>query len=288
MTPSNEKWPACPSTASDMETTFRLNIEYLGTPYAGWQIQPNQPTVQQAIQDALTRMTNHPVKVIASGRTDAGVHAIAQVAHFRTKAAITSEKFQEALNRILPPSITIHKCQQVPDTFHAQYDARRKRYTYRIINSNLAPAVNTDTFWHIRNPLNLAAMKKAAECLTGTHDFKSFEGAGSPRSTTIRTLFEACVHDHGQGLITLTFCGSGFLKFMVRNLVGTLVDVGIGRTSPEAFKGILGVCDRGKAGPTAPPQGLFLVHVGYDDRPYTPRQFVDSPLYPAGLWLGPC
>ncbi|WP_366945134.1 tRNA pseudouridine(38-40) synthase TruA [Desulfoluna sp.] len=271
-----------------METTFKLTIEYCGTPYAGWQIQPDQPTVQQTIQEALSRMVTRPVTVIASGRTDAGVHAVAQVAHFKTKTAIPAEKFQDALNRMLPPGITIHACQKVADTFHARFGARRKRYTYRIINRPEAPAVAHDTFWHIRNPLDVAAMKKAAAHLVGTHDFKAFEGAGSPRATTVRTVSEACIHDHGQGLVTLTFCGSGFLKFMVRNLAGTLVDVGLSRTSPEAFKGILDSCKRKNAGPTAPPQGLFLVRVEYEDVPHAPRQFTDSPLYPAGLWLGPC
>jgi len=271
-----------------METTFRLTIEYCGTPYAGWQIQPDQPTVQQAIQEALTRMVTRPVTVIASGRTDAGVHAVAQVAHFSADTTISAEKFQDALNRILPETITIHACEKVIETFHARFGARRKRYTYRIINRPVAPAVSADTFWHIRNPLDVTAMKKAATHLTGTHDFKAFEGTGSPRATTIRTLFEACVHDHGQGLLTLTFCGSGFLKFMVRNLVGTLVDVGLSRTNPEAFKGILESCNRQKAGATAPARGLFLVRVAYDDTLHIPREFTDSPLYPAGLWLGPC
>ncbi len=271
-----------------MNRTFRLTIEYLGTPYAGWQIQPIPPTVQRTIQEAISRMVNHPVTVIASGRTDAGVHALAQVAHFKARTTISAEKFQDALNRILPASITIHECKRVEDDFHARFGAKRKRYTYRLINEVHAPAVGADTFWQIRNPLNLTAMREAASHLLGTHDFKSFEGAGSPRATTVRTLFEACVHDHGQGLVTLTFCGSGFLKFMVRNLVGTLVDVGLSRTSPEAFKGILTACDRAKAGATAPPQGLFLVRVEYDEIPHTPRQFIDSPLYPAGLWLGPC
>lgn len=271
-----------------METTFRLTIEYLGTPYAGWQIQPDQPTVQQTIQECLTRMVTRPVTVTASGRTDAGVHAVGQVAHFKAETAITAEKFQDALNSMLPDSITIHECRTSDDDFHARFDAKRKRYTYRIINRPLAPAVNADTFWQIRNPLNIAAMKTAAAHLVGTHDFKAFEGTGSPRATTVRTMDEACVHDHGDGLITLTFCGSGFLKFMVRNLVGTLVDVGLSRTTPDAFKGILESCNRAKAGATAPPQGLFLVRVEYDDVPHTPRKFIDSPLYPAGLWLGPC
>lgn len=271
-----------------MESTFRLTIEYHGTPYAGWQIQPDQPTVQQAIQEALTRMVTRPVTVIASGRTDAGVHAVAQVAHFKADTAILPAKFQDALNRMLPDDITIHACQKVPDSFHARFGAKRKRYTYRIINRPVAPAVAPDTFWHIRNPLDVNAMKTAAAHLEGTHDFKAFEGAGSPRATTVRTLYEACVHDHGEGLITLTFCGSGFLKFMVRNLVGTLVDVGLSRTSPDDFKGILQSCNRKNAGATAPPQGLFLVCVTYDDVPHAPRQFTDSPLYPAGLWLGPC
>lgn len=271
-----------------METTFKLTIGYHGTPYAGWQIQPDQPTVQEAIQKALTRMVTRPVTVIASGRTDAGVHAVAQVAHFKADTAISAEKFQDALNSMLPETITIHACEKVDDSFHARFNARRKRYTYRIINRPVAPAVSADTFWHIRNPLDIPAMQQAAACLAGTHDFKAFEGTGSPRATTVRTLFEACVHDHGQGLITLTFCGSGFLKFMVRNLVGTLVDVGLSRTTPDGFKAILASCNRQHAGATAPSRGLFLVSVAYEDTPHTPREFTDSPLYPAGLWLGPC
>ena len=271
-----------------MKTTFKLTIEYCGTPYAGWQIQPDQPSVQEEIQKALARMLNRPVSLIASGRTDAGVHALAQVAHFEAETTITASKFQEALNSMLPKAITIHGCEKMEKGFHARFDAKRKRYTYRIINRALPPAVASDTFWHIRKPLDISAMQRASEHLIGTHDFKAFEGTGSPRATTVRSLYEACVHHHGNGLITLTFCGNGFLKFMVRNLVGTLVDVGLGRTLPGRFKEILHSHNRANAGATAPPQGLFLLCVAYDERPFTPRQFTDSPLYPAGLWTGPC
>ena len=266
-----------------MHTTFKLIIEYCGTPYCGWQIQPDQPTVQEEIQKALARMLNQNVSVIASGRTDAGVHALAQVAHFKADTKIPPEKFQEALNSMLPDAITIHSCTREEDDFHARFGAKRKRYTYRIINKPLSPAIGKDTFWHIRKPLDLETMKEAAEHLKGTHDFKAFEGTGSPRATTVRTLFEACIHHHGQGLVTLTFCGNGFLKFMVRNMVGTLVEVGLERFSPDEFKTLLESGDRKKAGATAPAQGLFLVHVTYDDSPFAPREFADSPLYPAGL-----
>lgn len=242
---------------------FRLTIEYDGSAFHGWQIQPDCPTIQDEIQKILSMMTKSDIIVSSSGRTDAGVHALAQVAHFTSDTTIAPEKFLIALNSMLPPGILIKECAYTDPDFHARFSARQKTYRYRILNRHLPVAIGRQYLWHIRQPLDLDAMERAAAHLLGSHDFKSFEGSGSPRAHTIREIYEARFERKKDDMIEFTITGNGFLKFMVRNIVGTLAEVGLGKIGSDEFKEILGSCNRDNAGPTAPPQGLFLMNVEY-------------------------
>lgn len=250
------------------EKHFRLVIEYDGTGYHGWQRQPEDKSIQETIETALATMTaGRRVILTGSGRTDAGVHALGQVAHFSCDTAITAEGFQKGLNALLPDDIAIRACTPVSPSFHARYDAIGKTYRYRIVNRPFPPAIGRCYAWHIRTPLDLAAMDRAARALVGTHDFCAFEGAGSPRASTERTIFRAEFRTGEDGLVVFEIDGSGFLRYMVRNIVGTLVEVGRGRRAAGTMARILADRDRARAGATAPPQGLFLVCVRYPEEP---------------------
>ncbi len=248
-----------------MEKKFKLVIEYDGTAYHGWQRQKSDRSIQAEIEKALAVMTRQAITLAASGRTDAGVHALGQVAHFACETAIEPEAFHLGLNSLLPDDIVITNCENVPDTFHARYDARRKTYRYRILNRRVPTAVDNRYVWHIRKKLQIETMQAAATQVVGPHDFKAFEGTGSPRSSTVRTIFRAQLNREAEGYLIFEIEGDGFLRYMVRNIVGTLVEVGRGKITPEDFKSILESKDRDQAGATAPPQGLFLVSVDYDD-----------------------
>lgn len=241
---------------------FKLLIEYDGTNYHGWQIQPVDSSIQNEIQKILKIITTQDIGISASGRTDAGVHATGQVAHFECETSILPEKFQDALNKMLPNDIVIRDCTYAEPDFHARYSAKKKTYNYRILNSKTPIAINRHYFWHLIKQLDIESMQKAAEFLIGKKDFKAFEGVGSPRKNSIRTIYDATLTKENE-VITFTVTGSGFLKFMVRNIVGTLVDVGMGKLTPDEFNKILLSRDRDQAGITAPPGGLFLRHVEY-------------------------
>ncbi|MBC2712490.1 MAG: tRNA pseudouridine(38-40) synthase TruA [Desulfosarcina sp.] len=249
--------------AEATEKTFKLIIEYDGTDFHGWQRQKNDRTVQETIEKALTVMTREKVTVIGSGRTDAGVHALGQVASFKTRSRLNATAFFNGLNSLLPDDVVIRSCDQMPDTFHARFDVKSKRYRYHILNRTIAPAIGRQFVWHIRKPLDISAMSEAAGTLLGTHDFKAFEGTGSPRDHTIRTVTAATIKETGGGNLTYDIEANGFLRFMVRNIVGTLVEVGLGKISSKNVQEILQSKDRSRAGATAPPQGLFLVDVTY-------------------------
>jgi tRNA pseudouridine38-40 synthase len=242
---------------------FKLTVEYDGGAYHGWQRQASEPTVQAAIEAALRTMTGSPVTVVGSGRTDAGVHALGQVAHFRCETRIPPEAIRRGLNALLPADIVVHACTPVPETFHARHDARKKVYQYRILNREIPAAVGRGYLWHVRRPLDPDSMRLAAEPLVGTLDFKSFEGAGSPRRSTVRTVYRAeWTVEPGDRLI-FEIEGNGFLRYMVRNIVGTLVWVGMGRMRPGQMGGLIEARSRDLAPPTAPAQGLFLKEVHY-------------------------
>ncbi len=248
---------------------YKLIIEYDGTDYHGWQIQAGDVTIQAEIQNALSLMTKESIVLHGSGRTDAGVHALGQTASFKTGARIPAAAYVAGLNSLLPDDIVIRSCEPVDETFHARFSARRKTYRYHIYNRLVPTAISRRYAWHIRKQLNLSAMRQAAACILGEHDFKSFEGTGSPRAHTIRTVMRADFYEkanfyRNDDVIVFEIMADGFLRYMVRNLVGTLADVGLLKTSVEEFKRILESKNRDAAGITAPPHGLFLVEVRYD------------------------
>lgn len=247
-----------------MDKNFKLTIEYDGTDYHGWQVQPNGPSIQEAIESAIETMTRQKIRLSGSGRTDAGVHALGQVANFRCDTRITATEFQKGLNGILPDAIAIRQCIEVPLEFHARYDAQSKLYRYQIVNQPIAPAIDRHYVWWIRSPLDIDAMQQAARHLMGSHDFKAFEGAGSPRATTVRHVKQTqLTMDAYPGPLRFEISANGFLRYMVRNIMGSLVAVGRGEITPDQFQAVMASCDRRQAGATAPPQGLFLVCVQY-------------------------
>jgi len=246
-----------------MMRNFKLLIEYDGTRYCGWQRQPNGPTIQQEIESAIATMTRQPVVLIGSGRTDAGVHAIGQTAHFKCDTRISPEAFQNGLNSLLPDDIVIRKCTEIEPTFHARFAVKSKLYRYTIRNAPLPSAIGRNYEWWVRAPLDTTAMSSAAAHLVGEHDFKAFEGTGSPRAHTVRRVLRAELHRDGETTLLFDIEAEGFLRYMVRNIVGTLVEVGRGRMAPGQVPAILASQDRDQAGPKAPAAGLCLIRVNY-------------------------
>jgi tRNA pseudouridine38-40 synthase len=242
---------------------FKLTIEYDGTAYSGWQRQADDPTVQAEIELALAQMTRSKIAVIGAGRTDAGVHALGQVANFRCDTRLAPDAILEGLNSLLPPDIAIRDCCLMPEEFHARFAAKSKRYHYRILNRAARAAVGRDYVWFIHRPLDTRAMGQAAEHLLGRRDFKAFESAGSPRAHTERHVMHAVWTEAEDQCLTFQIEADGFLRGMVRNIVGTLVAVGLGKLDPQGIDGILASRDRRRAGVRAPARGLFLVEVYY-------------------------
>lgn len=237
-------------------------FEYLGTRYAGWQRQPNAVAIQQVIEEALEKITQTPATLIASGRTDAGVHALALPAHADLATRITDAGLVRALNALLPHDIVAKEARTVPNDFHARYSALDKTYRYVILNRVLPSAFDHGRVWHFRSPLGVDAMRAAAARLTGERDFSSFRSAGCASKHPVRDLKRLTVEKQGDFAV-LTFTGSGFLKQMARNITGTLVEVGRGAMNPDDMDRILAARDRTAAGPCAPAEGLTLVEVTY-------------------------
>ena len=242
--------------------TIKLTIEYDGTAYAGWQRQPHQPTVQAALETALTRITQQKISVLAAGRTDAGVHARGQVASFQSDKYIPVSKWALALNSFLPPDISVLSSEQVPESFHARYSAKEKVYEYRIYRHSSRPALDRNRVWHLPYDLDIQAIRQAMSMLAGCHDFTSFQG---PRASTSDPV---CCISHislSSEFMTLIFRiqANRFLKQMVRVIVGTLSEVGRHKRLPDSIRDILHAKNRRAAGETAPPQGLCLVQVLY-------------------------
>lgn len=241
---------------------LKLTIEYDGTNYHGWQIQPNAMTVQETIETVLATLTGQQSKVICAGRTDAGVHAEAQVAHFQTESTMACGVLQRGMNALLPDDIVITGVEQVPHDFHARYSARGKTYRYVILNRQYPSAFHRNRCWQITFPLDLDAMREAAGHLIGRHDFSSFQAADCCAKHPRRDVRAIVIEAEGPW-IRILVTADAFLKHMVRNVVGTLVDVGRGKTSAAEIPVMLAARDRTRSGATAPPYGLFLTSVSY-------------------------
>lgn len=246
-----------------MIKNFKITIEYDGTRYHGWQRQKTDRTIQEEIEKAVLTITGQPVALTGSGRTDAGVHAYGQVANFKCETSLGPQDLFRGLNSLTDADIVIRGCEEVDASFHARYDVKSKSYVYKILNRPDPAAIGRQYAWHIRKELNLEAMRRSSAHLIGSRDFKAFEGAGSPRAHTTRTVFKSSLVEEPDGYLAFEIEADGFLRFMVRNIVGTLADVGLGKISPADFEGILESKDRDQAGATAPAHGLFLKNVNY-------------------------
>lgn len=276
--------------------TLKLTLAYDGTRYAGWQIQPTSPTVQGVLQQTLCKITCEEIQTIGSSRTDAGVHALGQVVSFATATHLTNAVLRRALNAELPEDIVVLAIQDAPSSFNARHDAVSKRYRYHLYDGSLKNVFHRRYCWQLRTRLDEAAMHRAGQGLLGKHDFSSFESSGSPRASSVRTLTELTVRRGagegggqssesaaGQGgaesrglwpvsgpwlgfradEVSIDVVADGFLYNMVRAIVGTLVQVGRGARDESWPAQVLAGADRSLAGPTAPPEGLFLIHVEY-------------------------
>lgn len=248
---------------------IRLRIAYDGTEFSGWQRQKIDRTIQGDIEACLKRMTLDDISLHGAGRTDAGVHAESMTAHFKTVRSISSNDFFHGLNSMLPDSIRILAIEEVADDFHARFAAKRKKYCYTVFTGPIQPPTKRLYSLHIKDKLNLEIIKRCLQQLEGTHDFSAFENTGSRDKDDIsgrgavRTIFEASLSRTGNELLFFNFIGDGFLRCMVRNLMGTLLDAGRGRISTDRFGQILRSKDRRLAGVTAPPHGLSLIEVYY-------------------------
>ncbi len=237
-------------------------VAYDGTDFSGFQVQPDQVTIQGEIEAALQRITGETIQIAGSGRTDAGVHARGQVFHFDTASGIPLEKWQFVLNNQLPDSIVIRSVEEVDASFHARFDVKIKEYRYCIDNAPVADVFRHRYADHIRCPLDVAAMQQGARHLIGEHDFTSFCSAKTFVEDKVRTIFDLRVERSGDE-IWIVCRGNGFLYNMVRIIAGTLVEVGQGKRSPDELKDILLACDREQAGKTAPAKGLTMWEVTY-------------------------
>lgn len=265
---------------SELHTTRRilLRVAYDGTNYHGWQVQPNAKTIEGELNRVLTQLTGEKIQVTGASRTDAGVHALGNVAVFDTASKIPAEKFSYALNQRLPEDIVIQSSLQVADDFHPRHCDCCKTYEYDILNRTFPLPAYRNTAYFLYGDLDLDAMRRACQAFPGEHDFASFCAAGAQVQTTVRTIYSLEVLEQplavtGRGvssqrsperLLTIRVRGNGFLYNMVRIIAGTLVEVGRGHIRPEEVEGIIAACDRAKAGPTAPARGLRLVEIVYD------------------------
>ena len=241
----------------------RLTLEYDGTEYRGWQVQPRGPTIQGILEDALAVLLKHRVRVQGSGRTDAGVHALGQVANFTCPDDRDLARLQRSLNALTPDDITVTAATAASPRFDARRDARRRVYEYRLWNRSSRSAFNDRYAWHVARPLCVEAMREALTALEGEHDFSCFRAAGCGAATPVRRIYRNELYrweDHWVYRIEAT----GYLRHMVRNIVGTLVQVGLGERTPGGLPALIEGRDRAQAGATAPARGLFLVEVRYD------------------------
>lgn len=242
--------------------TIKLVVQYDGSDFVGWQRQGKGTSVQGLIEEALATIDGAPVTLHGAGRTDAGVHARGQVASAEVTFDHDPATVARALNSQLPEDVRVLEVVEAAEGFHARFSARSKTYAYRIRISEVADPFDRAYAWHVRSPLDLEAMRRAAALLIGTHDFAAFQSAGTEVRTTVRTIHRSEVV-HEPGLITYDIAGDGFLRHMVRAIVGTLVEIGRGRWPSQTMADVLASGARTGAGPTAPACGLFLVRVDY-------------------------
>jgi len=242
---------------------IRLLLEYDGAAYHGWQRQKNALSIQEVVETALAKLTGDAVKVLGSGRTDAGVHAWGQVANFHTSSHIPLKAFHAGLNSLLPRDIAVQDATEAPLDFHARKSARAKTYEYRILNRKEPSPLNRRYAWVVRQSLNIAVMAQAAAVLPGEHDFSAFRASGCSPGSALRQVQAAAWQPGEGGRLRFSITANGFLRGMVRTLVGTMVEIGRGQRPPEDLSGLLASGDRAGAGLTAPAQGLFLVEVIY-------------------------
>jgi len=241
---------------------IKLTIEYDGKDFNGWQKQSTKLNIQGEIERAIQDITGEEVELIASGRTDAGVHALGQVANFKTNSNIPVEKFPIALNTKLKRSIRILEAEEVEERFHSRYNCKKKTYRYIINNSENGTAIYRNLEYNFSQKLYLEKMQEAVKFFLGEHDFKGFKASGTSSKSSVRTVYDAQVYKKDDRVI-IELTGNGFLYNMVRIISGTLVDVGTGKILPEQIPGIIESKDRTRAGKTLPPQGLYLVKVEY-------------------------
>lgn len=248
---------------------IRLLIAYDGTEYHGWQIQPKAPTIQGEIEKRLALIHTRPITLHGAGRTDAGVHAAGMVAHFHTDKAMSPQAFAKGLNSMLPGSIRILEAREENGGFHSRFSATGKTYIYAVGNGAVMMPCDRLYRVHIRAELDFGNMQECLEIITGTHDFASFETAGSRDPSqpgergSIRTIYEASLLHEAGDFFHFSFTGDGFLRHMVRNIVGTLLEVGLGRRTTTGFRQALLSGKRSEAGPTAPAHGLMLKKISY-------------------------
>ena len=241
---------------------IKLTVEYDGTNYCGWQIQPNGQSIQAVLEQAVSTLLGTATRIIGSGRTDAGVHAFGQVVNFFSDKEFEPHRIRRGLNALTPGDITIKEVEIVPDCFDARRDGRSRVYEYRILNRPTPSPFYLNRAWHLHQPLDVNAIREAISCLIGEHDFSSFRAAGCDAVHPIRKVYQVSLDACG-GPLVFNIEATAFLRHMVRNIVGTLVEVGFGLRTPQSFSELLEARDRTKAGQTAPACGLYLVEVKY-------------------------
>jgi tRNA pseudouridine38-40 synthase len=244
---------------------LKLTLQYDGTNYVGWQRQAEGTSIQGLVEDALRPIAGSRVVVHGAGRTDAGVHALGQVATASLDTTLEPTTLARALNAVLPTDVRVLSVEEVPTEFHARFSAVGKAYEYRIVNAPIVSPFIVRYTWHVPQPLDVASMKAAAGGLVGQHDFAAFQAAGSAVSSTVRVIHSIdWVEGEGHSSpMVMRIAGDGFLRHMVRNIVGTLIEVGLSRWPADRVAEILASGDRARAGPTVPPHGLFLIRVEY-------------------------
>ena len=242
---------------------IKLTIEYDGKDFNGWQKQPNKLNIQGTIEQAIKNITGEDVELNASGRTDAGVHALGQVANFKTNSEIPIEKFAIAINSKLKKSIVIKKAEEVDERFHSRLNCKRKTYRYIINNSSEGTAIYRYLETHIPQKLDVKKMEQALKYFEGEHDFKAFKASGTSSKSSVRTIYKTQIYKKEDRII-IELTGNGFLYNMVRIIAGTLVDVGLGKIEPQQIENIIKEKKRENAGKTLPPNGLYLVSVEYE------------------------